>query len=85
MEEQVFPTSAVAPLLGRFQLLRADVTRNDAIDQELLNHYGLFGPPSLVFFRQDTSEIEELRLQGEVSEQQLVPHLEAVLANYSNR
>ena len=85
MEEQVFPTAAVAPLLGRFQLLRADVTRNDAIDQELLNHYGLFGPPSLVFFRQDTSEIEEFRLQGEVSEQQLVPHLEAVLANYSNK
>jgi thiol:disulfide interchange protein DsbD len=85
MEEQVFPTATVAPLLGRFQLLRADVTRNDAIDQELLNHYGLFGPPSLVFFRQDTSEIEELRLQGEVSEQQLVPHLQAVLARNAEK
>jgi thiol:disulfide interchange protein DsbD len=80
MEEQVFPTATVAPLLGRFELLRADVTRNDGLDRELLNHYGLFGPPSLVFFRQDASEIEELRLQGEVSEQQLVPHLQAVLA-----
>ena len=80
MEEQVFPTATVAPLLGRFQLLRADVTRNDGLDRELLRHYGLFGPPSLVFFRQDASEIEELRLQGEVSEQQLVPHLQAVLA-----
>ena len=80
MEAQVFPTATVAPLLGRFQLLRADVTRNDGLDRELLSHYGLFGPPSLVFFRQDASEIEELRLQGEVSEQQLVPHLQAVLA-----
>jgi thiol:disulfide interchange protein DsbD len=85
MEEQVFPTAAVAPLLDRFQLLKADVTRNDAIDQELLNHYGLFGPPSLVFFRQDSSEIEELRLQGEVSEQQLVPHLQAVLARNAEK
>lgn len=85
MEEQVFPTAAVAPLLDRFQLLKADVTRNDAIDQELLNHYGLFGPPSMVFFRQDGSEIEEFRLQGEVSEQQLVPHLEAVLVRNAER
>ena len=73
---------AVAPLLGRFQLLRADVTRNDALDRELLNHYGLFGPPSLVFFRSDSSEIDEFRLQGEVSEQQLAPHLEAVLSRF---
>ena len=82
MEEEVFPTAAVAPLLSRFQLLRADVTRNDVSDRELLNHYGLFGPPSLVFFRNDSSEIEELRLQGEVSEQQLVPHLQAVLSSF---
>jgi len=82
MEEEVFPTMAVAPLLGRFQLLRADVTRNDALDRELLNHYGLFGPPSLVFFRSDSSEIDEFRLQGEVSEQQLAPHLEAVLSRF---
>jgi thiol:disulfide interchange protein DsbD len=85
MEEQVFPSAAVAPLLGRFELLRADVTRNDAIDRELLNHYGLFGPPSLVFFRKDGSEIEELRLQGEVSEQQLVPHLQAILAQNAGK
>ncbi|HAH80744.1 MAG TPA: thiol:disulfide interchange protein [Gammaproteobacteria bacterium] len=85
MEEQVFPSAAVAPLLGRFELLRADVTRNDAIDRELLNHYGLFGPPSLVFFGKDGSEIEELRLQGEVSEQQLVPHLQAILAQNAGK
>ena len=82
MEEEVFPSAAVAPLLSRFELLRADVTRNDVSDRELLNHYGLFGPPSLVFFRKDSSEIEELRLQGEVSEQQLEPHLQAVLSNF---
>ena len=80
MEEEVFPAASVAPLLQQFQLLRADVTLNDATDQALLKHYGLFGPPSLVFFRQDTSEIQELRLQGEVPEQQLSPHLKAVLS-----
>ena len=62
--------------------LRADVTLNDATDQELLKHYGLFGPPSLVFFAKDSSEIKELRLQGEIPESQLGPHLRAVLASF---
>ncbi|RPG27934.1 MAG: hypothetical protein CBC52_006910 [Gammaproteobacteria bacterium TMED92] len=83
MEEEVFPAVTVAPLLQQFRLLRADVTANDATDQELLKHYGLFGPPSLVFFTGDSSEIEEFRLQGEVPEQQLSPHLTAVLDYFS--
>lgn len=83
MEEEVFPAVTVAPLLQQFRLLRADVTANDATDQELLKHYGLFGPPSLVFFTEDSSEIEEFRLQGEVPEQQLSPHLTAVLDYFS--
>ena len=82
MEEDVFPAPSVAPLLRQFHLLRADVTLNDATDQALLKHYGLFGPPSLVFFAQDNREIKELRLQGEIPEAQLGPHLQAVLAYF---
>ena len=82
MEEEVFPAPAVAPLLQQFHLLRADVTLNDVTDQELLKHYGLFGPPSLVFFAKDSSEIKELRLQGEIPESQLGAHLRAVLASF---
>lgn len=79
MERNVFPEPEVARLLARFTLLRADVTENDATDQELLNSYGLFGPPSLVFFAGDGSEIEEVRIQGEVDAEALERHLEAVL------
>ncbi|MXW49681.1 MAG: protein-disulfide reductase DsbD, partial [Gammaproteobacteria bacterium] len=50
MERSVFPAPAVANRLAEFHLLRADVTANDAQDKELLNAFGLFGPPSLVFF-----------------------------------
>ena len=50
MERNVFSEPAVAAQLGRFQLLQADVTSNDALDQELLQHFGLFGPPSMLFF-----------------------------------
>jgi len=82
MERSVFPEPAVATRLNQFLLLRADVTDNDEIDRELLNHYGLFGPPSLVFFTQDLGELTEVRIQGEVKAEPLARHLGAVLAAY---
>lgn len=83
MERNVFPKPEVAGLLAQFTLLRADVTQNDETDQALLNAYGLFGPPSLVFFSQDGGEIEEVRIQGEVDAEALERHLQAVLNLFS--
>ena len=80
MERNVFPEATVATRLNQFTLLRADVTANDEIDRELLNAYGLFGPPSLVFFAQDGRELSEVRIQGEVGAEALARHLGAVLA-----
>ena len=80
MERSVFPEPEVARLLGRFTLLRADVTANDSQDQALLERFALFGPPSLVFFSEDGSEIDEFRIQGEVSADRLETHLAQVLA-----
>ena len=82
MERNVFPRDDVARLLNQFSLLRADVTANDEADRALLGHYGLFGPPSLVFFAEDGSEIDEVRIQGEVDADTLAAHLGAVLAAY---
>ena len=79
MERNVFPDAAVAPKLAQFTLLRADVTANDDIDRALLAHYGLFGPPSLVFLSEDGREIEELRLQGELGASAFAAHLDLVL------
>ena len=84
MERNVFPEPTVAARLNQFLLLRADVTANDEIDRELLNHYGLFGPPSLVFFTQEHGELTEVRIQGEVQAEPLARHLGAVLAAYGS-
>jgi thiol:disulfide interchange protein DsbD len=56
------------------------VTANDAQDKALLKQVGLFGPPSLVFFTEDGREIDEFRVQGEVSADRLETHLAQVLA-----
>ncbi len=80
MARNVFSEPAVAAQLGRFQLLQADVTSKDPLDQELLHHFGLFGPPSMLFFGLDGREISALRMQGEMDRGTFERHLGRVLS-----
>lgn len=79
MERRVFPHPDVAPLLARFQLARADITADLPQHRAMLEKFGLFGPPSLVFFSPDGVELKDLRVQGEVDAAGLEQHLERVL------
>ncbi|MCC5881650.1 MAG: protein-disulfide reductase DsbD [Halomonas sp.] len=78
MERQVYPDPQVAESLARFARINVDVTRTDAASRELLDHFGLFGPPSLLFFSGD-DEIREARIQGEVRAGELASHLQGLL------
>ena len=80
MERSVFPRPEVAQQLRSFRLIRADVTPNDALDRQLLEAYGLFGPPTLMFFAADGGELRDARIQGEIGAAALTAHLRAVLA-----
>ena len=80
MARTVFSEPSVAAQLRRFHLLQADVTANDALDQELLKHFGLFGPPSMLFFGLDGAEINALRMQGEMDRATFEHHLGRVLS-----
>jgi thiol:disulfide interchange protein DsbD len=80
MERNVFPQPAVRELMGRFELLRADVTANAPRHRELLAHYDLFGPPSLLFFTPEGDELRPFRLQGEIGADDFAQHLRGVLA-----
>jgi thiol:disulfide interchange protein DsbD len=50
MEEYTFIAPEVQAALGNTVTLQADVTRNDAEDQALLRRFGVFGPPTIIFF-----------------------------------
>ncbi|WP_445157991.1 protein-disulfide reductase DsbD [Halomonas sp. E14] len=78
MERQVYPLPQVAEPLSQFARINVDVTRANAATRELLDHFGLFGPPSLMFFSEE-SEIREARIQGEVRAPELASHLNSVL------
>lgn len=71
MERQVFPREDIAASLSQFHLVRADVTDNDPAQQALLVRYGLFGPPSFLFFDRHGRERPEFRIQGEVDAEEL--------------
>lgn len=85
MERSVFPKPAVASLLGNFRLLRADVTRNSAEHKALMERYGLFGPPSMVFFAADGSPMPEVTVQGELDAGAMASHLGNVLSLSASR
>ena len=41
-----------------------DVTANDATDQTLMKHFGIFGPPTIAFYGKDGTERREFRVVG---------------------
>ncbi len=53
MEAYTFTDDGVQQTLSNTVLLQADVTANDELDQELLQRFGVFGPPTIIFFGTD--------------------------------
>ena len=64
MEKLTFSNPAVQNTLRDVVLLQADVTANDAQDQALLKKFGIFGPPSILFFNPAGEELSQYRLVG---------------------
>jgi len=74
LEQEVFTSPAVGAQLQQLILIRADITDGTAEHQALLKHFGLFGPPSLLFF-DGQQELRAQRIQGEVDAEALQQHL----------
>ena len=64
MERYTFTDPGVRAALSGTVLLRADVTHNDAEDQALLSHFGIFGPPTIAFYGSDGQERSAFRVVG---------------------
>lgn len=71
MEKVVFPDPQVQKSMQGLLLLQADVTSN----QELLGHFGLTAPPTILFFDRDGEELCDHRLIGDVTVPQLLEQL----------
>jgi thiol:disulfide interchange protein DsbD len=56
MASLTFTDPAVAARMQRLTLVQADVTANSAEERALLKHFGLFGPPGVLFFAPGTGQ-----------------------------
>jgi thiol:disulfide interchange protein DsbD len=79
MEHYTFSDPRVQTVLQNAILVQADVTANDASDKALLAHFGIFGPPTIVFFDRQGREIPDTRIIGFQSAEEFLTHLEYVL------
>jgi thioredoxin:protein disulfide reductase len=64
MEKYTFTDPSVQAALDNTVLLRADVTKNDALDQALLKHFGIYGPPTIAFYDAAGAEQRNYRVVG---------------------
>lgn len=78
MDARTFSNQDVADELGRFTLVRADVTKDTPQGRELMKRYGVVGPPTILFLDAAGNEIRNLRLTGFEGPEQFVERLKKV-------
>jgi thiol:disulfide interchange protein DsbD len=76
MERYTFSDPAVIAALQGVQLLQADVTANDEADRALLqDHFGLPGPPAILFYGADGQERRGFRVVGFKPAEEFAAHV----------
>jgi thiol:disulfide interchange protein DsbD len=80
MERFTFTDPAVRAKMDRMLLLKADVTANSADDVALLQRFGLFGPPGIIFFDPQGQELAGARVIGFQPAGRFAGALDAILS-----
>lgn len=75
IEKDVFGHPEVQTALDGFQLLRPDVTDNDAADRALMQQFHIIGPPTILLIGPDGKERRAARVIGELSADEFLQHL----------
>ncbi|BAJ03678.1 protein-disulfide reductase DsbD [Shewanella violacea] len=79
-EAITFKDPQVQARLANLVFLQADVTKNDDIDIELLEHYDVLGLPTLLMFDPSGENRDELRVTGFMKPAQFSEHLDTLLS-----
>jgi thiol:disulfide interchange protein DsbD len=80
MEKYTFTDPAVQAALANTVMLQADVTANDAEDQQLLQRFGVFGPPTIIFFGSDGLQRNGYEVVGYMKAEKFAEHVRAAVA-----
>lgn len=79
MEVLTFTDPGVQQALANSILLQADVTPNDEQDKALYKHFGIIGPPSIMFFDKNGNERKNFRVVGFVPADKFSAHVKQAL------
>ena len=79
MEKFTFTDARVRDKFSQLVLLQIDVTANNADDKAMLKRFGLFGPPGIILFDRQGSEVVGKRVIGYQNAEQFLQSLQAVL------
>jgi len=78
MEVNTFTNPEVSKELKQLVLLQADVTANSLENQALLKRFGLFGPPGILIFNQNSEEQKEQRVIGYMPPQRFAERFKSI-------
>ena len=81
MEEYTFTDTGVQDALSNTVLLQADVTANDNEDQALLQRFGVFGPPTIIFFGADGVQRHGYEVVGYMKAKDFAEHVRMATGN----
>lgn len=76
IEKEVFGDPQVAATLADMQVVRPDVTANDAADQALMKAWQVAGPPSMLLIGPDGHERRAERTVGEITPEAFLARLQ---------
>jgi thiol:disulfide interchange protein DsbD len=74
MDNEIFSQTDAQQQMKNVAFIQLDMTKNSDDQLNLLNQFGLFGPPAVLFFSQG-DELSELRIVGEVDKRTFMDHL----------
>ncbi len=81
MDRYTFSDERVQLALSNVLLLQADVTKDNAQDKELLEAFGLIGPPATLFFALDKQERRGYRVVGYKDADEFLRHIKQIIPN----
>lgn len=75
MDKNVFATPQVKEALSHYILLRADLTTNTDQAEDVLKHFAVIAPPTVLFFDPQGQEQDNQRIVGEVDANEFLARL----------
>ena len=78
LEEVTFSNTDVKSKMDSFILIQADVTANTEIEKALSDKFGVFGPPTLIFFDENSQVMGAKTIIGFIEPEPFLKHLNSL-------